>query len=164
MTTFKTATICAAGALALMACGGNDPVAEQANEGAPAAGRALANEAAAAEIRNSALSVGPDETPIPAALHGRWGLTPRACEAPPGRAEGLLVVTGEELLLHESRAEPATSVEASAESISGEFIFTGEAQTERRFQSLQLQGDRLVRAGNGPAASFTYVRCSPEPR
>lgn len=107
---------------------------------------------------------GPIDAPIPAPLHGRWGLTPDDCDKPPGQAEGLMVVTADELLFYESRAEPAGNVEADASSISGEFAFTGEAQTEMRFQSLQLQGDQLLRAGNGPAGSFNYVRCEPKPR
>lgn len=172
MTNFKTVMICAAGALALMACEDrdseqreplDDPVAEQADEGAPPPAVALANDARAAEVRQDAPSLGgAAEAPIPAALHGRWGLTRRACETPPGRAEGLLVVTGEELLFHEGRAEPATNIQASAQSISGEFIFTGKEQTERRFQSLRVQDGRLVRTGNGPETA--YVRCAPQAR
>ena len=163
MIEFRFALIAAAAAIALGACGTDDsPVAEHANEGAPSPDAALANDARAAEIANQ--SSGTIGGPIPAPLHGRWGLTPAACEAPPGSAEGLLVVSAENLLFYESRAVPVGGIETSGNSISGEFAFTGEGQTERRFQSLQLQGDQLVRTGNGPAASFTYVRCEPEPR
>jgi hypothetical protein len=168
MTKIRIIMICAAGTLALTACDDrdpgerepvDDPVAEKAGAGAPPPQVALANDARAAEIRQDAPTAGgAAEAPIPAALHGRWGLTQRACAVPPGQAEGLLVVTGESLLFHEGRADPATNLQASAESVSGEFVFTGEGQTERRFQSLRRQGDQLVRTGNGPEA--TYVRCA----
>lgn len=162
MTDIRIALIGAAAALGLAACGDDSPVAENAGQGAPAPGVALANDAAAARIRNQAQTPsGAAGAPIPAALHGRWGLTPDACQAPPGRAEGLLVVTRDELLFYESRAQPTSDVEARMDSISGEFVFTGEGQTERRFQSLEIQDGQLVRTGNGTAASATYVRCQP---
>ena len=162
----RLALTAAAAAIALAGCGTDDsPVAEHANEGVPPAEVAIANDARAADIRNqSMMPGGSTDGPIPAPLHGRWGLTPRDCEAPPGSAQGLLVVTADDLLFYETRAEPIGNIEASGDSISGEFAFTGEGQSERRFQALQLQGDQLVRTGNGPAGSFTYVRCEPEPR
>lgn len=154
--------IALAAALGLAGCGEESPVAEGAKHGAPAPGVAMANDAAAAEMRNRAATPsGAATAPIPAALHGRWGLTPADCDAPPGQAEGLLVVSAEKLLFHESVATPASSLETSGDSISGEFLFTGEGERERRFQSLQLQDRQLIRSGNGPAASFTYVRCGP---
>ena len=157
--------IAAAAAIALAACEADDSaVAEHANEGAPPPEVALANDARAAEIGNqAATSTGSAGGPIPAPLRGRWGLTPSDCEAPPGRAEGLLVVTSDALLFYEARAVPVASIESNADSISGDFAFTGEGQTERRFQSLQIQDNKLVRAGNGPAGSSAYVRCEPEP-
>lgn len=162
MMTYRLALIFAAAALT--ACDTDSPVAEHANEAAPRPEVALANETQAAEIRDNARTPsGASDAPIPPALHGRWGLTPADCESPPGQAKGLLVVRADELVFHEEQAEPVSNVERSANSISGDFVFSGEAQMERRFQALQLQEGQLVRTGNGPAASFTYVRCGRPP-
>ena len=60
---------------------------------------------------------------------------------------------------YESVAKPARNVESSANSISADFDFTGEGQSWTKFETLTLQGDKLVRTESSPMASFTYVRC-----
>ena len=149
-------------AAALTGCADDSPVSEELNDTPPPSAAILSNDAPPAnEIGNEATNVTQAAGPIPPALHGRWGLTPAACESSTA-SEGLLVVTAEELNFYESRAEPVANIEDGGDSISGEFAFTGEGQTERRFMSLQIQEDKLLRSGNGPAASFTYVRCDPQ--
>lgn len=165
MTDSRLPLIAAAAALALGACGSEDvPVSEHADESVQRPDAATASNTPAAIGKQTELADSFGRGRIPAPLHGRWGLTPADCEARSGTAEGLLVVTGEDLLFYESRAVPASSIEADGDSIAGDFAFTGEGMTEQRFQSLQLDGDQLVRAGNGPSGSFTYVRCEPESR
>jgi hypothetical protein len=97
---------------------------------------------------------------IPAALQGRWGLTPADCM--PGRADakGLLVISAGDLRFYESRAVPAGNIAADADSISGDFAFTGEGQSWTKYQSLQLQKQGLVRTETKPTASFTYAKCT----
>jgi hypothetical protein len=96
---------------------------------------------------------------IPGALHGRWGLTPLDCTSTRGDAKGLLVVGSDNLQFYESRAVPGPNAQTGKDSISGDFHFTGEGQTWTRFESLALQGDKLVRTESNPMASFTYARC-----
>ena len=97
---------------------------------------------------------------IPAALHGRWGMTPADCTSTKGDTKGLLVVSGDRLTFYESRAVPARNVSASNDSIGGDFLFTGEGQSWSKFETLQLKKDKLVRTESSPMASFTYARCS----
>ena len=144
---------------ALSACDERDPVADGAN-----------NLAGTAEIE----TLPPDESTavntgepaaatvgsvIPAALHGRWGLTPADCTSTRGDAKGLLVVSASELRFYESVARPLPGAETSAESMTGDFAFTGEGQSWTRHQALARRGEELTRTETGPAASFTYVRC-----
>jgi hypothetical protein len=148
---------------ALAACGSGDPVANNA-----------ANTSALPEIEQSSPSpsgAAPGQgaptgnvvtaavTEIPADIRGRWGLTPRDCTSPLGDAKGLLVINATELRFYESRAVPAGDVQTSANSISGDFAFTGEGQNWTRHVTLEVRDGQLVRTERDPSASFTYVRC-----
>lgn len=156
--------------LAVAACGGRDPVANGANQvtalpakatsrpdpsptAAPPANAAPAAAAAAAPVASTAT--------IPASFQGRWGMTPGDCTSALGDAKGLLVVNGGELRFYESRAVPSPGVHADpgSRSISGNFRFTGEGQTWTKYETLQLQKDKLVRTESNPAASYTYAKC-----
>ncbi len=97
---------------------------------------------------------------IPAALHGRWGLTPADCTSTKGDTKGHLVVSRDGLRFYESRAVPAGNIRTSGDSYSADFAFTGEGQSWTRFETLQFKKDRLVRTESSPMASFTYVRCT----
>ena len=152
------------GMLTIVACGGRDPVANEANN---TAGLPAVNEAAPSatgephgDATRPATSVPEPAASIPAALHGRWGLNPNDCV--PGRsdAKGLLVVSGGDLRFYESRAVPSKGVSASEDSISGDFAFTGEGMEWTKYQALQLRGRELVRTETNPAASFTYAKCT----
>jgi hypothetical protein len=96
---------------------------------------------------------------IPAALQGRWGLSPADCTSALGDAKGLLVVNATELRFYESRAVPTSDVQASDLSMNGDFHFTGEGQTWTKYEALQRNRDRLRRTETNPAASYTYAKC-----
>lgn len=154
-------------ALALMAtivaCTRRDPVAEGANDTAalpsPNASTASPDGAPPANATEPAIPSAPSEK-IPAALQGRWGLTPGDCTSPLGDAKGLLVVNDSELRFYESRAVPGADAQADTDSINGTFAFTGEGQSWSKFEALKLQGRDLVRTETKPAASFTYAKCT----
>ena len=158
--------IAGAALVALSGCGGNDPVADEAesasalpsiNKPAPSAdGAPPANSSAAAPGAGSMAS---PAAAIPPALHGRWGLTPADCTTQRGDAKGLLVVSADRLQFYESRAVPAGNVQLSSDSIGADFAFTGEGQTWTKFQTLTIEDDKLVRTESSPMASFTYARC-----
>lgn len=152
------------GMLAIVGCGGRDPVAKEANN---TAGLPVVNEAAPSatgephgDATRPATSTPQAAASIPAALHGRWGLNPNDCV--PGRsdAKGLLVVSGDGLRFYESRAVPSAGAAPGQDSISGEFAFTGEGMEWTKYQSLQLQGRELVRTETNPTASFVYAKCT----
>lgn len=154
-------------AFALMAtivgCTKRDPVADGANNvaGLPAdnSGTPSPDGSPPANATAPAIPSAPAEK-IPAALQGRWGLTPGDCTSSLGDAKGLLVVNDSELRFYESRAVPGGDAQADADSISGTFDFTGEGQSWSKFEALKLQGRDLVRTETKPAASFTYAKCT----
>ena len=158
-------------AFSVAACGGNDPVAEEAENtaGLPsvdnvAGGRDGQPSADGAPPANGVATVPASGNPapaasIPAALHGRWGMAPADCTSTRGDAKGLLVVSSGGMRFYESQAVPAGNVERSNDSISADFAFTGEGQSWTKFQTLTLDDDKLVRTESSPMASFTYVRC-----
>ena len=144
--------------MAIAACAKRDPVDESANAVGPPA---TTNDSAGAvaggppPISNAAVPSGT----IPAALQGRWGLTPADCSSTRGDAKGLLVIGADKLKFYESQAVPGVSIESSDDGISGEFNFTGEGQSWSKYVSLKLQGDELVRTERNPMASYTYAKC-----
>jgi len=157
-----------AAATALASCGQPDPVAEEAdtsalpviNEAGPSptgAPPSNANSNSAPAGASTASSQGP--ATIPAALRGRWGLTPRDCTTALGDAKGLLIVNSDELRFYESRAIPAPGVLTTENSISGDFSFTGEGQEWTSHVTLEVRDGRLVRTQREPVARFRYVRC-----
>ena len=50
-------------------------------------------------------------------------------------------------------------MQTSPDSVSGNFAFTGEGQQWEKYETLELQKDKLIRTERDPVASFTYVRC-----
>jgi hypothetical protein len=166
--------------LAIGGCNRRSPVAEQANDTAnliavvdqantmanaarAANGKALPPGSAPAAVEASPTGAPPATTPgrpvIPAALQGRWGLTPADCTTPLGDAKGLLVVGSDGLRFYESRAVPGGNTAATPTSYSADFRFTGEGQAWVQFETLQLKNDKLVRTQSNPMTSFTYARC-----
>jgi hypothetical protein len=151
------------GVMSAGACSRRDPVAEEANNAAttPAQENAVTPEIdAGASDGNSEAAAPPDSTTIPAFLHGRWGLTPGDCTSTRGDAKGLLVVSADQLKFYESVGKPTGALEISPDSASGDFAFTGEGMTWKKYQVLELQNGKLVRTESSPMASFTYARCA----
>jgi hypothetical protein len=86
-------------------------------------------------------------------------MTPADCSGQ-GEAKGLLVITAEELRFHQSRAVPVGDTGGTEDSFTGDFTFTGPDRTWTGFETLQIQGRRLVRTTSSPMASYTYAKCS----
>ncbi|HYX47537.1 MAG TPA: hypothetical protein VE820_12045 [Sphingomicrobium sp.] len=152
----------------VVACGKPDPVANNAtgiglpapsNEANPdPLGGPPANDSGSEATSGNAAQTQTART-IPAALQGRWGLTPADCTSARGDAKGLLVVSAGDLRFYESRAVPSPTAEADSDSINGNFSFTGEGQTWTKFETLERKKDTLVRTESNPAASYTYAKC-----
>ena len=154
-------------ALALAGCGQQGPVAEDAEQSgalpAPASVE-VSSPSGAPPPPNASAQPTPSNTAagaaavLPAALRGRWGLTPGDCAG--AGSNGLLVIEDRALRFYESQAVPTGNVEAGADSFSADFAFTGEGMTWTKFQSLQIQNGNLIRTESSPMASFTYAKCS----
>ena len=155
-------------AVSAAACERTDPVAEDANNaaGLPAPADAnVSDPTGAPPPANSSAEAaqGTGTTAaaaaIPSFLHGRWGLTPGDCTSTRGDAKGLLIVSADGLRFYESRAVPKAHVNSSADSFSAEYAFTGEGMEWTKYQTLELQDDKLVRTESNPTTSYTYARC-----
>ena len=148
--------------VALAACGGPETVSEGAENASklPEINASTSSPSGAApEAGAPAGNVVTDPgSIIPAALRGRWGLTPGDCMAAHGD-EGLLTISANELRFHESVAVPAGNVQTSSNSVSGDFAFTGEGQQWSKHLYLELRDGKLVRTERDPLASYRYVRC-----
>ena len=154
------------------ACSGSrDPVADNADN--PSASQAEidvlppdesdstpANERDAGVDDASASPVKAAPGKIPASLQGRWGMTPADCSSTRGDAKGLLIVSADGLKFYESVAKPAGELKTSGTSASGDFAFTGEGMTWKRYEALEIQSNKLVRTESSPMKSFAYVRCA----
>jgi hypothetical protein len=97
---------------------------------------------------------------IPAALNGRWALTPADCINGRASAKTLLVISGDELRFYDSRAVPAASAAADPNSISGNFAFDGQGRSWTKYEALNVNKQTLVRTEMNPTASFTYAKCN----
>ena len=165
----KAYLLCAVPILAFAACERADPVADDASDAAslPAPAESNVSDPSGAPPPANAASpptrdTGAAPTPaaaIPAAFHGRWGLTPGDCTSTRGDAKGLLTISAGGLKFYESRAVPVGNAQSSADSFSADFAFTGEGMEWSKYQTLERRGDELVRTESRPMASFTYARC-----
>jgi hypothetical protein len=150
-------------AVAVAACGRSEAVTDGSENGGSIEGNTARSTGSPtggpAADNGSAASPADSTTVIPAALHGRWGLSPGDCTSTRGDAKGLLVITGDRLRFYESVAIPSDSVLTSDDTVGGNFIFTGEGQDWTKYQNLQIDDGLLVRTERDPIATFRYVRC-----
>ena len=146
----------------LVACSGRDPVADEANNAAatPAQANAIVPEVAANEANDVAAEPRLTSTTIPSVLHGRWGLTPEDCTSTRGDAKGLLIISADQLKFYESVGKPAGELKVSDDSASGDYNFSGEGMTWKKYQVLEIQSGKLVRTESSPMTSYTYARCT----
>ena len=161
---FRVPFISCALVLAIVACGKNNPVDPKAAHAAAALPdvKVSAPSAIGEPHRQTepARPLPASATKIPAALRGRWGLTPAACFSSRHDGKDFLVVTPTDLRFYESRAVPSQDVRADGHSISGTFAFAGDGQNWARYEALNLDKDRLTRTETNPSASFTYAKCT----
>lgn len=142
----------------IAACDKRSPVDKEANELGPAKITTDSAGKVAGGPPPAATSSG-QPGKIPASIQGRWGMTPADCIAGAADAKGLLTIGPNDIKFYESRAVPATGIEASDNGISGEWAFAGEGERWTEYLSLKLQGDGLVRTERNPPTTYTYARC-----
>jgi hypothetical protein len=149
--------------LAIASCGASDPVDHRARDTAglpdvnvPAPSATGEPHGATEPARAEAAAT----SKIPASLQGRWALAPRDCTSTRGDAKGLMVITPERLSFFESRAVPASEVNSDGDSISGNFVFTGEGRSWTKYEAVKIEKGALTRTEINPTASFSYAKCS----
>jgi hypothetical protein len=161
---FRVPIVTCALLLGVAACGGNDPVDKAATgrtDGLPDINAAAPSTAGEPHVDTQPAKPLPAPAlAIPAALQGRWGLTPSDCM--PGRsdAKGLLTISAQNLRFYESRAVPAADVITDENSAAGNFAYTGEGQSWTKYEALKVEKGRLTRTETKPSASFTYAKCN----
>jgi hypothetical protein len=109
----------------------------------------------------------PAGTPIeamPAAMHGRWGMTANDCDPARSDAKGLLVVGADSLGFYESRATLRKAAALGPDAVRATFAYRGEGmewEAEDTFRLIQ-DGAVLVRRSTGaePSEPFEYRRCA----
>ena len=99
---------------------------------------------------------------IPAAFHGRWGMTPADCTSTRGDAKGLIAIDDKMIQFFESRGTLTKVTLDAPENFTGTFAFTGEGQSWTNSQNLKLTGssNTLVRSETDVSQSYTYKRCA----
>ena len=160
---FRVPFISCALVLSVVACAKNGPVDPRASAAALPDVKVAAAPSALGEPDRQTESAQPlpaSAVKIPAAVQGRWGLTPAACSSPGRYPKGLLVITADQVKFYESRAVPSSVIEADGDSISGNFAFAGEGRSWSRYEALNVERNRLTRTETNPTASFSYAKCT----
>lgn len=147
-------TLIAAAALAMVTtgCSNERPVEESTQVSAT-------GEASATPVQAE------EDSGIPKALQGRWGLVPADCTSTRGDAKGLMTVNADKLEFYESVAQLGPVREVADNSISAAFEFTGEGENWIQEVTLSTtdRGKTLVREDTGPQAQphpLTYTKCA----
>lgn len=157
-------------AAALVGCGERDG--EQANNAATAELDVLPPDESVAtstedlaqgvvDPPGAATSLAPNPgTPVPAAMHGRWGLSQSACASERDDTEGLLTITAESIGFHNSVARPQGLYSSSPTRIHGEFAFvTAEGRSWTGPMIWSVEGRQLVRIDSEAGSRLVYERC-----
>jgi hypothetical protein len=107
-------------------------------------------------------AIAPPTVPIPAAFHGRWGMTPGDCTSTRGDAKGLIAIDASSIKFYESRGTLTKVTGDFPENFTGTFAFTGEGMNWTNSQNLKLTGssNTLIRKQSDVAQPFTYKRCA----
>ncbi|MBO9499732.1 MAG: hypothetical protein J7496_15515 [Novosphingobium sp.] len=150
--TRSLAALCAA--LSLAACHSEQPAASPTETASPTL---------AATPTPSATST--RELQIPAAIRGRWGLVPADCTSTKGDNKGLILIDAESMTFYESHAMLDVVKEVRESRVVASFDFSGEGQTWKMEETLELasDGNQLIRTEKGENATtepLRYTRCA----
>lgn len=157
-------------ALALAACqqAGDENIAIDESNTAGADIEILPPDETVTNGDNVGMSVPPNPVPpeeaggIPAAFHGRWGMTPADCTSTRGDAKGLIAIDAGSIKFFESKGILTKVTLDAPENFTGTFAFTGEGQSWTNSQNLKLTGssNTLIRSETDVAQSYSYKRCA----
>ena len=130
-------------------------------EPAPPPAAAPANELAES-VENDAgddLAPLPSGEPIPAAFHGRWGMTIEDCTDPRREGSTALVVGATSIELPNARGRLVQTAGNFPERFVGSFIFNGDQGRWMSQEELSLTGSSNVLVRDADGERFRYRRC-----
>jgi hypothetical protein len=127
------------------------PAAEPANELADV----MENEAAPDELGPL-----PSGEPIPAAFHGRWGMTIEDCTDPRREDSTALVVSATSIELPNASGKLAQTAGSFPERFVGSFIFNGDQGRWMSHEELSLTGSSNVLIRDADGERLRYRRCT----
>lgn len=162
----KTTPLILAALAALAGCGdaGEAPQ-DTAATGTPEAGMSVSATAQPTPAATSTDTTDEMAQTIPAALQGRWGMTPADCTGPRSDAKALLTIGSDKLTFYEAVGTLKSVQSRDASHIAATFAFTGEGMTWEREENLAVSGSTLTRkattVGGQPDGPYTYERCAP---
>ncbi|QZH73936.1 MAG: hypothetical protein JY451_09180 [Erythrobacter sp.] len=81
------------------------------------------------------------QSAIPAAMAGRWGMTPADCDPEEAANKGLLTVSGNSMRFYESVGELEEVAASTTDSLRGNFAYEGEGMAWSREVTLALADD-----------------------
>lgn len=107
---------------------------------------------------DNALAPNPD-TAIPAALHGRWGLTAADCASERDDARGLVTIAADRINFSNSIAVPETIRSSTPTRVEADFAFTGQGRSWSGPMIWSVEGRQLVRIDSEGDSRLVYTRC-----
>ena len=165
-------TLAAITAVSIAACsGGSDEGASQDTRAAPDDVEILPPDESVAtptnDLADGVVEVPPEQndispnpdTAIPAAFHGRWGLTPEACRSERDDTPGLVTIAADRINFHNSIAVPEKTSNSTPNRIEGEFAFVGTGGTWTGPMSWSVDGRQLIRVDSEAESRVVYTRC-----
>jgi hypothetical protein len=130
-------------------------------EPAPAPAAEPTNEMASAVENETGDELGPlpSGEPIPAAFHGRWGMTIEDCTDPRRDGSTALVVGATSIELPDARGRLVQTAGNFPERFVGSFMFNGDQGRWMSQEELSLTGSSNVLVRDADGERFRYRRC-----
>jgi hypothetical protein len=127
------------------------PVAEPANDMASMAEN---------EVAPDDLAPLPSTAPIPAAFHGRWGVTVEDCVDPRRDGSEAVVIGPNRIELPDARGQLAQTLGDFPERYIGMFAYNGDSGRWLQKEELSLTGSSNVLVRDADGERFRYRRCT----
>ena len=103
----------------------------------------------------------PQNTALPPAFEGRWGMHPADCDIARSDTKGLLIVKGNTLTFYEATATAKVIGGPSRYKVVADLSYKGEGQQWQTRETLELTAASTVlqRTGQSPVKTYRYERC-----
>lgn len=132
----------------------DDPEPEPAPPAAPAVNEMEGGNALEEE------PIQPGSSPIPAAFHGRWGVTIEDCIDPRREGSEAVVIGSTRIDLPDASGQLAQTMGNFPERFVGTFVYNGDLGRWSQTEELSLTGSSNVLIRDADGERFRYRRCS----